>query len=187
MPFGFAACSVTFARPASLPEKRHQTKRNWQKKETGLPANCPSLRCCMRVPSCSHTDQEHQRFAPRCARNMHLEHGYIEVSLHSGGEPRSILYVDVTDDRNLTSSCHQIPTSDFGGKRAEGLPKPQVLSYHTAHCVIKVTRWQMGMASELRRGTWTPPCFLAKIEGSHVDGDGRCSHLLRAQVLGSAL
>ena len=43
------------------------------------------------------------------------------------------------------------------------------------------------MASWLRRGTWTPPCFSANHEGFHVDDRmlaEECSHLLRAHVLG---
>ena len=34
---------------------------------------------------------------------------------------------------------------------------------------MKARRWQMGLPSWLRRGTWTPPCFPANHEGSHVD------------------
>ena len=76
--------------------------------------------------------------------------------------------VDVTDDGNLTSSCHCAATSGFGAGRDRRLPEPPGIEF-SLHMWMKARRWQMGMPSWPLWRTRTPPCFQANHEGSHVD------------------
>ena len=72
---------------------------------------------------------------------------------------------DATDDGNLTSSYHWVPTSYFGA-RHHTVTKPQVLSYHT-HNVDKI--------GEVADGN-------AVVPSTRPLGGGGCSHRLVAQV-----
>ena len=77
--------------------------------------------------------------------------------------------VDVTDDGNLTSSCHCAVGSGFGAGRDRRLPKPPGVEFSPHMWWMKARRWQMGMPSWPLRRTRTPPCFQANHEGSLVD------------------
>ena len=97
--------------------------------------------------------------------------------------------VDVTDDGNLTSSYHWVPTSYFGARRAGGLPKPQVSSYHT-HNVDKIGDVADGNGVVAAAGNVDAtllPGQPRRIPRGRPHGGGGCSHHLWAQVLGGAV
>ena len=88
--------------------------------------------------------------------------------------------VNVTDDGNLTSSCHRVPTNGFGAGR----------DFPTARCVDKIGEVADGngvVAAAVNVDATLLPGQTRRIPRERPHGGGGCSHRLRAQVLGGAV
>ena len=151
------------------------------RKQISKCANCPCVWCCVRVPSCSwprpgtatmsSTWRSNHVTEARIHRDVAPPLDSCDLGMECSGRcpTPSLLRAPLWTSQMTEILFHPVA----------GLPPAVWAQDATSHAAsvefpphmlcMKARRWQMGMVSWLRRGTWTPPCFLANYEGSHVD------------------